>query len=66
MALEGQSVGGSITSKCSLDINAGKYCNFKKISMETTGTSIVEVDIPNVCKNTTFMLRFAAVTQCDG
>ena len=49
-----------------MDINAGRYCNFKKISMETTGTSIVEVDIPNVCKNTTFMLRFAAMTQCDG
>lgn len=51
-------MGGSITSKCTLDANAGKYCNIKKVSMETTGTSIVEMDIPNVLKNTTFMLRF--------
>ena len=30
MALEGKSVGGSITSKCSLDISIGKYCNINK------------------------------------
>lgn len=62
MSIEGKSVGGSITSKCSMDVNAHKFCNIKKISMETTGSSVLEVDVPNALKNTTFMMRLVLLS----
>ena len=40
-----------------MDVTAHKFCNSKKISMETTGSSVLEVDVPNALKNTTFMMR---------
>ena len=40
-----------------MDVNAHKFCTIKKISMETTGSSVLEVDVPNALKNTTFMMR---------
>lgn len=57
MVLEGQNVSGVIGGKVSLDAKTCDYLNIKKLSLDNLGTGIFDVDLPNLVKYSTFMVR---------
>ena len=57
MVLEGRYVSGVLGGKVSLDAKTCDYLNIKKLSLDNLGTGIFDVDLPNLVKYSTFMVR---------
>ena len=50
--------GKPVVSKVSSDFIPCDYFNVKKLSIESTGAVVGDVDIPKLINNTTFTLRY--------
>lgn len=57
MSLEGKNLTSVLSGKLSIDFKPHKYLNIKKMSLENDGNAVCDVDMPNLVKGTTLMLR---------
>lgn len=57
MTLEGKNLTSALSGKFSIDFKPHKYLNIKKMSLESEGNAICDVDMPNLVKGTTLMFR---------
>lgn len=46
-----------MVSKISTDFAPCGYCTVKKLSIDSTGATVADADIPKLLKNTTFTIR---------
>lgn len=57
MSLEAKNPTCAFNGKFSVDFKPFNYLAVKKLSIENTGATVCDFDIPNFLKGTTFMFR---------
>ena len=57
MSLEGKNLTSALSGKLSIEFKPHKYLNIKQMSLENDGNAVCDVDMPNLVKGTTLMLR---------
>ena len=57
MSLEAKNFTSSLSGKFAVDFKPFTYLAVKKLSIENTGAAVLDFDIPNFMRGTTFMFR---------
>lgn len=57
MSLEGKNFTSAFGGKFSVDFKPSKYFVAKKLSVDSNGAFVCDLDVPNLLKDTTLMLR---------